>query len=77
MCFFPGNQLHDVDITVGENIHDMLFCGHFTGHASTSQRITAFCPHKTEGRYVQVKIVSGNLNYLAPAEVLVWGVFIE
>uniref|UniRef100_K1QL50 Zinc finger MYM-type protein 3 n=1 Tax=Magallana gigas TaxID=29159 RepID=K1QL50_MAGGI len=37
-----GNQLQDFDITVGENIHDMHFCGHFTGHASTGQRIAVW-----------------------------------
>lgn len=69
-----GDQLHDVDFTVGENIHDMHFCGHFTGHASTGQRITVFCPHNTVGRYVQLQTVNGNSNVLTPAEVLVWGV---
>lgn len=39
-----GNQLHDVDMRVGETIHNMEFCGHFTGHASTGQRIAVFCP---------------------------------
>lgn len=68
-----GNQLHDFDIRVGENIHDMIFCGHFTGHAFTGQRIATFCPHNTVGRYVQLQIVSGNVNVLTPAEVLVWG----
>lgn len=72
-----GNQLHDFDVKVGENIHDMEFCGHFTGHAFTGQRIATFCPHNTMGRYVQLQIVSGNSNVLTPAEVLVWGVHVQ
>lgn len=52
----------------------MEFCGHFTEHASTGQRVAVFCPHKTMGRYVQLQIVSGSSNVMAPAEVLVWGV---
>uniref|UniRef100_A0A8W8M0C3 Fucolectin tachylectin-4 pentraxin-1 domain-containing protein n=2 Tax=Magallana TaxID=2171616 RepID=A0A8W8M0C3_MAGGI len=72
-----GNQLHDFDIKVGENIQDMHFCGHFTGHAFKGQRIATFCPHNTVGRYVELQIVNGNFNYLTPAEVLVWGVLVE
>lgn len=71
---FSGDYLHDVEFRVGETIHDMEFCGHFTGHASTGQRVAVFCPHKTMGRYVQLQIVSGSSNVMAPAEVLVWGV---
>lgn len=71
-----GNQLHDVDIRVGETIHNMEFCGHFTGHASTGQRIAVFCPSNTTGRYVQLQIVAGNSNYMSPAEILVWGVHV-
>lgn len=55
----------------------MHFCGHFTGHASTGQRIAVFCPHNTVGRFVQLQIVSGNANVLTPAEVLVWGVHVQ
>lgn len=72
-----GNQLHDVDIRVGETIYDMEFCGHFTGHASTGQRIAVFCPSNTTGRYVQLQIVAGNSNFMSPAEVLVWGVHVN
>lgn len=72
---FLGNQLHDVDFKVSKNIDEMMdFCGHFTGHASTDQRIAMFCPYNTTGRYVQLQIVAGNSNVLTPAEVLVWGV---
>lgn len=72
---FLGNQLHDVDFKVSKNIDEMMdFCGHFTGHASTGQRIAMFCPYNTTGRYVQLQIVAGNSNVLTPAEVLVWGV---
>lgn len=74
LCSFSGNQLHDVEFKVGETIHHMDFCGHFTGHAFTGQRIAVYCPHKTIGRYVQLKIVRGNVNQMTPAEVLVWGV---
>lgn len=69
-----GNQLHDVEFKVGKTIHHMEFCGHFTGHAFTGQRIAVYCPHKTVGRYVQLQTVSGSSNVLTPAEVLVWGV---
>uniref|UniRef100_A0A8W8LZM6 Fucolectin tachylectin-4 pentraxin-1 domain-containing protein n=2 Tax=Magallana gigas TaxID=29159 RepID=A0A8W8LZM6_MAGGI len=68
-----GYQLHDVDFRVGMKIHKMHLCGHFTGHASTGQRIVVFCPSNTTGRYVQLQIVAGNSNYLTSAEVLVWG----
>lgn len=73
-----GNQLHDVAIRVGETILNMHmeFCGHFTGHASTGQRIAVFCPSNTTGRYVQLQIVAGNSNFMSPAEVLVWGVHV-
>lgn len=69
-----GNQLHDVEFKVGKTIHHMEFCGHFTGHAFTGQRIAVYCPHKTVGRYVQLQTVSGSSNVLTLAEVLVWGV---
>lgn len=72
-----GNQSHDVAIRVGETIHNMEFCGHFTGHASTGQRIAVFCPSNTTGRYVQLQIVAGNSNFMSPAEVLVWGVHVN
>lgn len=52
----------------------MEFCGHFTGHAFTGQRVAVYCPHKTVGRYVELKIVRGSVNQMTPAEVLVWGV---
>lgn len=70
---FSGYQLHEVDFRVGMKIHKMHLCGHFTGHASTGQRIVVFCPSNTTGRYVQLQIVAGYSNYLTPAEVLVWG----
>eukprot|EP00105_Crassostrea_gigas_P013600 XP_011429960.1 PREDICTED: fucolectin-like [Crassostrea gigas] len=69
-----GTQLHDVDFKVGENIHDMYRCGHYTGPTVKGQRIAVFCPHNTIGRYVQIQITKGHTNHLSPAEVLVWGV---
>lgn len=76
-CTFSGYQLHDVDFRVGMKIHKMHLCGHFTGHASTGQRIVVFCPSNTTGRYVQLQIVAGNSNLMSPAEVLVWGVHVN
>lgn len=47
------------------------FCGQFTVHASTSQRVAMFCPYNTTERYVQLQIMAANSNVLTPAEVLV------
>ncbi|XP_062595648.1 fucolectin-1-like [Saccostrea cucullata] len=70
-CF---QRLHDVDIRVGNDLHDMHLCGHFTGSCSRSgERIAVFCPFNTFGRYVQIQIVEGWNNYLSVAEVIVWG----
>lgn len=72
--FFSSNQLHDIDFTVGKNIHNMHFCGHVTGHTSTGQGIAVFCPHNTVGRHAELQTVSGSSNVLTPADVLAWGV---
>ena len=77
ISFFSGSQLHDFDVRVGENIHNMELCGHFTGAAHTGQRIAIWCPHNTVGRYVQVQIVSGTGSVMSPAEILVWGVHVN
>lgn len=72
---FTVGQLHDVDFKVGDDIHDMQGCGHYTGPTTAmGQRIAVFCPQDTIGRIVQIQIVKGNSNYLSAAEVLVWGV---
>lgn len=52
----------------------MHFCGHVTGHTSTSQGIAVFCPHNTVGRHAELQTVSGSSNVLTPADVLAWGV---
>nr|XP_022301099.1 uncharacterized protein LOC111109310 [Crassostrea virginica] len=69
-----GHQLHDFDARVGDTIHHMHLCGHFTGVAYNGQRIAIWCPHNTVGGYVQVQIVAGSASVLSPAEILVWGV---
>ncbi|XP_061186475.1 fucolectin-like [Saccostrea echinata] len=67
-------RLHDVDIRVGNDLHDMHLCGHFTGSCTRSgERIAVFCPFNTFGRYVKIQIMEGWNNYLSVAEVLVWG----
>lgn len=71
------DQLHDLDVNVGDTINDMHLCGHFTGHTNIGGRVAVWCPHNTRGRYVQIQIVAGNLNSLTPAEVLVWGVHVK
>lgn len=75
--YFSGYQIHDLDIKVGEKTYDMTLCGHFTGPASTGQRIAVFCPYKTVGRYVEIKIVGGNSNILSPGEIIVWGLRVK
>ncbi|XP_062595638.1 fucolectin-like [Saccostrea cucullata] len=67
-------RLHDVDIRVGNDLHAMHLCGHFTGPSTRGgERIAVFCPYNTFGRYVEIQIVEGWNNYLSVAEVIVWG----
>lgn len=75
-AFTSGSQIHDLDVRVGSNRHNMKLCGHFTGHASLGQRIAFWCPSKTTGRYVKLQIMAGHVNRLSPAEVLVWGLHV-
>ncbi|XP_061195569.1 fucolectin-like [Saccostrea echinata] len=68
--------LHDIDISVGTDLHAMNFCGHFAGPSTRGgERIAVFCPYHTSrsGRYVQIQSVEGWGNYLSVAEVKVWG----
>ncbi|XP_062599430.1 fucolectin-like [Saccostrea cucullata] len=69
-------RLHDLDIKVGNDLHEMHLCGHFSGSCTRAgERITVFCPFNTAGRYVEIRIVEGWNNILSVAEVLVWGHF--
>lgn len=72
-AFTSGYQIHDLDVRVGSDPHNMKLCGHFTGQASNGQRIAFWCPFNTKGRYVKLQIMAGQVNALTPAEVLVWG----
>lgn len=72
-AFTSGDQIHDLDVRVGSDPRNMKLCGHFTGHASTGQRIAFWCPYNTKGQYVKLQIMAEQVNQLSPAEVLVWG----
>ena len=70
---FSADQLHDIDVKVGNGTYRMSLCGHVSGYTRVGGRMAVFCPTPTVGRYVQVQIVKGDSNYLSPAEVIVWG----
>ena len=70
---FSADQLHDIDLKVGNGTYRMSLCGHVSGYTTVGGRMAVFCPTPTVGRYVQVQIVKGDSNYLSPAEVIVWG----
>ncbi|XP_078341438.1 fucolectin-4-like [Crassostrea virginica] len=68
-----ANQLHDIDVKVGNSTRRMRMCGHVSGDTGLGGRMAVFCPTPTVGRYVQIQIVKGASNYMSPAEIVVWG----
>lgn len=71
---FLGEQLHDVQLTVGKNsTKDIKFSWRFSGPALTGEGIGVQCPANTMGRFVKIQIVQGSRNVLTVAEMLVWG----
>ncbi|XP_048766761.2 uncharacterized protein LOC130046330 [Ostrea edulis] len=69
-----GARFHDAEVTVGESLDNLQFCGHYSGPARNGERIAIWCPSHTIARFVKIQMVKGRGSILHVAEVLIWGV---
>ena len=66
---FP-DRLHDIAVTVGIDLGNMVLCGVYTGPGTFDNKVISIaCNSTMYGRFVQIQIIKGSSNFLSLCEV--------